>query len=155
MTRPPLSKTKVSVMLAADGAPIPASPNGRPATAVGSSRLSLATGYFAIMAWLMGMISVGMAAALMFPRLGWRVEPANEPYVSLATAVILTFGFARTRRLLRARSRTGGWLALTMFAIDLIEDFATGSRGWPAIAFSALGLVLIGSIWKYLDEDEP
>jgi hypothetical protein len=106
------------------------------------------------MAWLMGLISVGMSAALLFPQLGWHVAPGKQPYISLATAVVLTFGFVRTRKLLRLRPRTGGLLAISMFAIDLIEDFTTGSRGWGAIAFSALGLVLVASIWKYLDGDE-
>ncbi len=138
--------------LAPDGGAVQGSTSDTVARGPGSTRLSLAVGYFGVMTWLMALLSTAMVAALVFPQLGWRATTGHK-FVELATAVVLTAGFARTRMLLRARSRIGAFLAISMFAIDIVEDFVTGARGWSAIAFSALGLILVSSIWKYLDDE--
>jgi hypothetical protein len=132
--------------------------NPRSATArrrpeLGTGRLGIISGYFQLSGIGAAIQTLMLAAATLFPKaLRWQ---GPRPFAMLAVAALLTFGFLRTNHLLDQRRRSGAQLATLCFLTSLAGAFA---RGWSSstlisVGISALGLGLVASVWKHLEND--
>ena len=116
----------------------------------GTGRLGGVSAYFTVYGLLSGVVTAGMIAAILFPRLGWQVTPSN-PWLAIPLGALLTFGFLRTTRLLRQRKKTGAHLAATCLASSLVASIQGSEFGWIAFGLPLLGLGFLASVWRHLE----
>ena len=123
----------------------------RPKFVVG--RLGVISGYFQLSGIGAALQTLPLAVATFFPRV--LPSPSPRPIVPLIGCAILAFGFFRTSHLLDQRRRSGAQLAALCFLASLAGLF-TNATGWMTrvgIGVSVLGLVLVASVWKHLEND--
>jgi hypothetical protein len=131
----------------------PAPPSERPGP--GDTRIRWVAGYFRLLTVGCGFLSIMMTVALTTASGRASITPKGHPFLATGMAILFTIGFAHTARLISAGSRRGGFLAIGLFATDLIWTVANGPFRPFSLAISVVGLAVLGSVWKYLDDYEP
>jgi hypothetical protein len=123
-------------------------PRSRPLP--GTGRLGVVSAYFTLYGLASAAITVGIAAAVLVPGLGWRIVPAN-PWIAVPGSALLTFGFWRTMRLLRERKKDGAVLAAMCLASSTAASLYARETGWLTLGIPFVGLGLLVSVWRHLE----
>jgi hypothetical protein len=116
----------------------------------GTGRLGMVSAYFKVTAVAGALVTAGIAAAALIPRLGLATTPRN-PWIALLAGATLTASSFLTGRLLDDRRRAGAFAAGLTF-VALLVPFATHAHaGTWGVALAGVGLVLVASVWRHLD----
>ncbi|HEX4682514.1 MAG TPA: hypothetical protein VH277_07400 [Gemmatimonadaceae bacterium] len=117
----------------------------------GEQRIRLVGGYFSL-SGVLGGIGASFAlltlAASLIPKISIHLSTGAVLEAALIGAVTC-WANLRTAWLLRARRRTGAYLAIVYFALMLAN--VGGAASIAPIALGTIGLILTATIWKYLD----
>jgi hypothetical protein len=118
---------------------------------VGAGRLGIISGFFQLSGIGATLQTIALIVATVFPRILPSQFP--RPWLMLGASALLAFGFFRTSHLLDQRRRSGAQLATLCFLTSLAGGFAKhwGPETFIGIGVSAIGLCLVGSVWKYLE----
>jgi hypothetical protein len=106
--------------------------------------------YFTLYGLASAAVTVGVVTAVLIPRMGWRITPHN-PWIAIPAAILMTFGFLRTARLLGERRRAGVKLAAFCLAASVATSVSARELGWISLGLPLLGLALLASVWRHLD----
>lgn len=131
----------------------PRAPTPRSRPELGTGRLGVISSYFQLSGIGAAITTLPLAVATFLPRALPSVP--GRPVVPLIGCALLAFGFFRTSHLLDQRRRSGAQLATLCFLATL-GGFFTKSLGWTALldlGASAVGLLLVASVWRHLDKD--
>ena len=120
----------------------------------GETRIKLAAGYFKLLTWYVGLLAGVMSVALLTPAGRNAITPRGHPFLATGMAIMLTVGFAHTARLIKNRSKMGGFLGMGLFATDLIWAVTSDSFKPMSVVISIVGLAVLGSVWQHLDDDD-
>jgi hypothetical protein len=131
---------------------LPAVPRRLPPSEVpGDARIGAVANYFTLNGVVCGIgasfawLSLIVSAILPFH---WDA-PANQVFLGAVLGTMMCVANLRTAHLLGERKRSGALLALGYCAATLA---GIGHSGFSiGVVFSAIGLVFVASLWKYLD----
>lgn len=115
----------------------------------GTGRLSILAGGFLFVGFAAGLEAAGVAAALFVPRLGWTTS--GNPWVALASAVVLSAACVRTGKLLDQRRKAGAALAGICFLMSLTPFLGGAVPSHASLVLAGVGLLLLLSVWSHLD----
>jgi hypothetical protein len=116
-----------------------------------SARLRVVAGYFTLSALLtFALVLLALVAVLSGRPPAVREQARAHPIVPVINLTVAALLFA-VGALLRRRARVGGMLALLGFAPPLIARLLGRPVSTITLALSAIGIVLVASIWSELD----
>ena len=123
----------------------------RPALAPpGTGRLGVVSAYFRFAGFAGVLGTVVIASSLLLPRFPVKTTPSNA-LLALGGAVLMTFGFFHTSRLLDQRRKTGANIAALCFAGPLVGYLTGAAPSVSTLAIAGAGLALVASVWRHLD----
>ena len=115
----------------------------------GVGRLGMVSGVFTVLGGVAAILSLSLARYL----LGLDVRNISTKELGmLAGALSLTFGCFRTSRLLDHRQREGVVSAIIMLAAPFASYFTGSHPDLGLLGASGLGIALLASVWRYLNE---
>ena len=128
-----------------------ARPDPPAARDAGDARINVVAGYFSVVGLLCGIGASFAALTLLSNYLPLIKAPLPVPLVleSAVVGAVTCAANLRTAFLLRARKRSGAYLALVYFALSMFSVGRAGSMF--TIAVGIVGAVLTATIWRYLD----